>query len=147
LLRPRFEGLRLQRHATFGARAWSILFDLRVHWTGVNQLPLGGGRPRPRIGVIVDVRLWGSLCAVGKELLAAVFAAKVEGLAVPLGFESGRFIDGHAANGINRHQRTFSILVSCASKHGLHQPTRSQMRAAPLSAANLAPATPVLYVR
>ena len=41
-------------------------------------------------------------------LLAAMFAAKVDRLAVPLGAAGGRLIDVHAANGINCHEkRTF----------------------------------------
>ena len=54
-----------------------------------------------RVVEIVQVSLWPVRLA--EELLAAMLAAKVEGLAVPLGAASGRFIDRHAANGVNCH--------------------------------------------
>jgi hypothetical protein len=48
--------------------------------------------------------------STGEELLAAMVTAKVDGMAVPLGAAGGRFIDGHAANGINCHdERTFHL--------------------------------------
>jgi hypothetical protein len=38
-----------------------------------------------------------------KELLAAMLAAKVEGLVIPHRASGGRFVHGHAANGVNCH--------------------------------------------
>jgi hypothetical protein len=44
-----------------------------------------------------------NLESLGQELPPAMLAAKVEGLPVTLGAQRLRFIDGHAANGIDRH--------------------------------------------
>jgi hypothetical protein len=53
--------------------------------------------------VIVGLLLWLDFFRTGEELLAATFAAKVESLTVPFSAPTGRFIHGHAANGVNRH--------------------------------------------
>jgi hypothetical protein len=53
--------------------------------------------------LIVGVLLWLDLFRTGEELLGAMFATKVERLTVPFGAPSGRFIHGHAANGVNCH--------------------------------------------
>ncbi len=49
---------------------------------------------------------------VTQKLLAAMFAAKVIGLAVARGAKSGRFVHRHAANGINRHDLLYFSLTA-----------------------------------
>jgi hypothetical protein len=54
-------------------------------------------------GVFMAVVLCGGGRAIGEKRLATLLAAKVDGLAVPLGAARGRFIDRHATNGVDCH--------------------------------------------
>ena len=97
-----------QGHAAFRAVPRLVALDALAHRAEVFARPLLRLAVRTR-----DERERGALrrlgaCPIGEKLLAAMLAAKIDGLAVPLGAAGGRFIDGHAANGIDCHEkRTF----------------------------------------
>ena len=94
---------RFQGHAALRTISRFVALDFRVHRTNVfGTIPmyLWCGL---RMYVIVGVPLWLDLFRTSEELLGATFAAKVESLTVPFGAPSGRFIHGHAANGVNCH--------------------------------------------
>jgi hypothetical protein len=56
-----------------------------------------------------------------QKLLPAVFTAKIVVLAVMFGMESRRFVHGHAANGIFRHNVLGSSLIGVGCIHLLRQ--------------------------
>ena len=146
----RLDGLRLQGHAALRACSGSVLLDLRVHRTGIDDLLLLGRRTGrfqghaalravPRL-VALDFRVHRTdvfafrrqlrlrnvtimniagrfrvcLRHFRQELLAAMIAAKVNRFIVLLDMASGRFINGHAANGVNCHNVLIYDLRCCS---------------------------------